>query len=431
MSKAKKTWSASFGSYGRTVRVAEQARGGMLYLFWIDNLGKQRKRSLRHRDRKRGKAEAKNLAARLEKLAEEQFTVTASHSVRSGPALRLSEGIDRAFDPVNGMYPTETQFTREARRLAMRAVKLLGDPLWTDLKPKLIRSLVRRLARKSETGEGARTAEYMCDVLYLVAGWLRDEELLPADAARPTRQWKVKLKAEWEAITGCKVQPRRPRHTKEEAAKLFRALPEADPRLRLLIEMAAELRSGQAVRARRSDLDLSEVGGFELGRFTVRGSGRKHGEVVHLHPEVRSLIDEVLTTGYLADAEAAFERGQIEDYYLFPRGRLKGGRAHLRNCVAGHLGPTAIRHQFRKLESIAGVEHQDGRSFYGLRRLATDIAADLESDDRVLDRLTGHLDSETRKRVYQDRLSEGIRARAAVARRNLREAIVGSDRDAA
>lgn len=39
----------------------------------------------------------------------------------------------------------------------------------------------------------------------------------------------------------------------DEVAAIFAALPKADPRLRLLIELAAELRAGQAVRAKRSD----------------------------------------------------------------------------------------------------------------------------------------------------------------------------------
>jgi hypothetical protein len=48
-------------------------------------------------------------------------------------------------------------------------------------------------------------------------------------------------------------------------------------------------------------------------------------EVVDLHPELRALVDEVLSTGYLADAEAAFQRGEIPDYFLFPTGKLKAG----------------------------------------------------------------------------------------------------------
>jgi integrase len=172
-------------------------------------------------------------------------------------------------------------------------------------------------------------------------------------------------------------------------------------------------------------LILEPVGGFGLGRFVVHGRGKKHGEVVDLHPELRALVDEVLSTGYLAEAEAALQRGEIEDYYLFPAGRLKRGRALVDRCVQQPLGPTAIRVMFRALEKAAGVEHQPGRSFYGLRRQATDLAPEFAQDARVLNRLTGHLDSATRERVYQDPQNELVRARAAKARRQMRDYLAG------
>ena len=66
MSKTeKKCWSESFGVYGSTIRVSEREPGGILYLLWVDNKGKQRKRSLRHRDRAYGRKQAKELAGRL------------------------------------------------------------------------------------------------------------------------------------------------------------------------------------------------------------------------------------------------------------------------------------------------------------------------------------------------------------------------------
>jgi hypothetical protein len=418
---SRKCWSKSVGGYGSTIRVAERKRGGILYLFWIDNMGKQRKRSLRHRDRKRAIKQAQEYASML--------AVDESVEVRSKP-LTLVEGIARAFDPLEGMYPAQTRYTVEARRLADRAAGILGEQLlWEEFTPGKLQSLVRVLARSSEDGEGARTAEYMCDVLYIVAGWLRDEGFIPPTAALPKRRWKARMKEEWQAITGQRVEPRRPRHTEEEAAKIFKALQDADPRLRLLIELAAELRAGQAVRAKRSDLSLEPVGGFGLGRFTVRGRGKKKGEIVDLHPELRRHVEQVLTEGYLTDAEVALRDGRIDDYYLFPTGRLKEGRAQLKHCRDKPLGPTAIRGMFRKLEEVAGVEHQSGRSFYGLRRLATDLAPEFEQDDRVLDRLTGHADSETRKQVYQDRQSDQIRARAATARRRMRHRLRGEGKE--
>jgi len=76
---------------------------------------------------------------------------------------------------------------------------------------------------------------------------------------------------------------------------------------------------------------------------------------------------------------------------------------------------------FRALEAAAGVEHQPGRSFDGLRRQATDLAPEFAQDARVLNRLTGHLDSSTRERVYQDPQNELVRARAAQARRRMQQ----------
>jgi integrase len=216
------------------------------------------------------------------------------------------------------------------------------------------------------------------------------------------------------------VQVNRLRHNVEEVAAIFAALPKGDPRLRLLTEFAAELRAGQAVRAKRSDLDLDAVGGFGLGRFIVHGNGKKHGEIVDLHPELRALVDEVLSTGYLAEAEAAHQRGEIPDYFLFPGGKLQRGSVPLCRATAKPLSDWNARNLFKALEAIAGGEHQDGRAFYGLRRQATDLAPEFAQDARVLNKLTGHTDSATRERIYQDPQNERVRARAAEARRSMR-----------
>jgi len=421
MPKTKKCWSESFGSYGSKIRVAEREPGGILYLLWVDNRGKQQKRSLEHRDKQSGRQVARKLAEQVAgaRAAERQTGLLTP----VGGGLTLQEGIEIAFDfsAEEAMYPEETRHTRESRRLLDRAVAILGETTaWAELKPRKVRALIRKLAKQSEDGKGARTAELMCDVLYSVAAWLRDEELIPDRAALPGRNWKVKLKQEWEALTGSEVTVARPRHKEEEIGKIFAALPNADPRIELLIETTAWLRAGQGVKCKRTDLDLGKIGGYGLGRLTVGGSGRKKGEVVDLDPELRALVDSVVSTGYLSKAEAAFQRGEIPDYYLFPAGRLVKGRATVENCTKQPLGNKTIRDMFRRLEKDAGVEHVEGRAFYGLRRTGTDVAADLETDDRVLDRLTGHQDSETRKRGYQDRRSDRVLAQAAEVRRAMR-----------
>lgn len=413
MSKTeKKCWSESFGFYGSTIRIAERESGGILYLLWIDKEGKQRKRSLGHRDRKQGKKQALELANRMAgKPAVEK---------EAGP-LTISEGIARAFAPLRGMYAGDTRHARQARALAERAAAKLEPGLtWAELTPGTVLYLARRFAQERTDGKGVRAAEYACVVLYTVAGWLREERLIPETAALPRRGWKTKLRDEWRSLTGRSTEPARPRHSVEEVRQFFAGLPQGDPRLWLLVELAAELRAGQAVRGRRSDLNLAPVGGYGLGRFVVRGVGKKLGEVVDLHPELRALVDRVLTEGYLSDAEAAYQRGELADYFLFPAGRLRQGKAPAARVDRQPLGPTAIRNMFCEVERLAGVEHQPGRAFYGLRRQATDLAPEFAQDARVLNRLSGHAESSTRERVYQDQQNELVRARAAKARRKMR-----------
>ncbi len=327
----KKCWSESFGFYGSTIRIAEREPGGILYLLWIDKEGKQRKRSLGHRDRKQGKKQALELANRMAgKPAVERA---------AGP-LSISEGIARAFAPLRGMYAGETRHARQARALAERAAAKLEPGLtWAELTPGTVLYLARRFAQERTDGKGVRAAEYACVVLYTVAGWLREERLIPETAALPRRGWKTKLRDEWRSLTGRSTEPARPRHSVEEVRQFFAGLPQGDSRLWLLVELAAELRAGQAVRGRRSDLNLAPVGGYGLGRFVVRGAGKKLGEVVDLHPELRALVDHMLTEGYLSDAEAAYQRGELADYFLFPAGRLRQGKARPLGWIVSRSGP--------------------------------------------------------------------------------------------
>lgn len=431
--KESKCWAKSYGSYGATVRVAEREPGGVLYAFYVDQEGVQQKRSLGHRDRKEAVATARKisavLAARRQGLLDVGIPVSAAPQSSAGgtqvpePAqqLTLRDGIELAWRGPNRIYPVESRHTRESYRLLQRALEILGpDMTWPELRPVAVSRLIRTLAESRRDGRGARTAEYMCDVLYKTASHLRDSDLIPQDAARPASMWKAKLKMDWERLTRRPVRVARLRHTTEEMGQLFQALPGADPRLRLLLELAAELRGGQAAQARRSDLDLGPTGGFRMGRFTVPGSGRKTGEIVDLHPELREYVEEVLRDGYLSEVEAAYRRKEIPDYFLFPAGEMRSGIASIEQCTWRPADPKTLRDWFERLEQLAGVPHVKGRSLYGLRRQATDLAPEFELDGRVLNRLSGHLHSSTREEIYQDQMTEGLRAKAAIARRMMR-----------
>ena len=117
---------------------------------------------------------------------------------------------------------------------------------------------------------------------------------------------------------------------------------------------------------------------------------------------------------------------QVEDYYLFPGSQMRmldaSGRRWTRKVrpEGKPLSRDGARVAFRALEVIAKVQHVEGRGWYGLRRIAADLAESATTDDRVKDRLGGWQDSETRKQIYQDRQSDELRTEAAKVRRALR-----------
>ncbi|MQA92107.1 MAG: hypothetical protein GEU90_18090 [Gemmatimonas sp.] len=128
----------------------------------------------------------------------------------------------------------------------------------------------------------------------------------------------------------------------------------------------------------------------------------------------------MLATGYLAEAEAAYRRSEVEEYFLFPAGRLRQGKASVEQCQVQPLGPTAVRDMFRHVEDVAGVPHQPGRAFYGLRRQATDLAPEFAQDARVLNRLSGQHREHDARADLPGRPDERVRARAAEAGREMR-----------
>ena len=144
-----------------------------------------------------------------------------------------------------------------------------------------------------------------------------------------------------------------------------------------------------------------------------------------LTPEQRRAVDDALR-GYLANYEGAWRAGEIDDYYLFPGSKMRmldeTGRRWTRR-VRSNVKPLSrdgARVAFQELEEIAKVPHVAGRGWYGLRRIAADMAETETTDDRVKDRLGGWQDSETRKHIYQDRETQELRAEAANVRRRLR-----------
>jgi integrase len=382
----------------------------------------------------------------------------------------LSEGFREALPDsknpahVGTLYALRDKVSLDARAGADYVELHLGpDTLWVDLKPAHVVRLWRAMARAYKAGErpGFRAVKRALSALHSTWSHLRETY----DEFFPVPHWPVRsgrrLREDWEKITGESLKEvrrerrKRLRYSEVELKELFCHLPLSrqvevvrgrtrkrtlietrpycDPRVRTLVEIGAELRPGQVLRASRSHLDLTlGLGGFGLGRFLGEklGKGQKAGETVDLHPELRAHLEEVLDTGYLSELETARRRGVITDFPLFPSGKLVDGRIPLDRVLKYptrtlHV-TNAIKHWIA-FETAVGVKHVNGRSFYGLRRGLTDTANDRSTDDRVLDRLTGHQDPETRREYYLDRDRDEDRAKAAELRRQMRLALARAD----
>jgi hypothetical protein len=191
----------------------------------------------------------------------------------------------------------------------------------------------------------------------------------------PARGWKAAMKREWEEITGQPVRHRqKPLYTPAKLEALWAALPRANPRLRLAVEIGAELRLGQVIRVRRSDVRPSPDGSEPLWSIRVPGRGKKRGETVVLTEDQRAVLRGALDEGHLAE-----------------------------------------------LERLAGVASVPGRKWYGVRRRQADAADALDIRPGVKNRVGGWSKTSTREDyLEQGRWEDAVEA--AGVRRRIRPA---------
>lgn len=186
-----------------------------------------------------------------------------------------------------------------------------------------------------------------------------------------------------------------------------------DPRCRLAVEIGAPLRLGQVYLTRRSQVDMDamyfltddpDAMGESVGIVDVRGRGNKQSPGLALNGVTRQAFKRAFA-GYLSAFEALYRAGEIEDYQLFPAGRLVMGVA---KPTGKYSRMPATRDAalgwFHDLEVIAGIQVVKGRGWNGLRRVLMDTAPRYTGNESTLNTMAG-TSTAMRNGVYQDRES--------------------------
>lgn len=417
-------WEKSVGFLPHKVTVYEElARKGVLYLRWRQG-GNWKKKSLRRVLRTpRGRIDPEVQKWALQQAESQYARLVAGISPSERAALlplSIAEGLSRVTDSATGKYPTDTPHRREVMREMKRAVAQWGsDTPWEAIKRADLRKLWRyRILELRQAGDtGLRGAEITMSRVLAVATWLRDEELIPTGAAVAPRTWKKELRADWVELTGERSlpEPRRPRHSLEEMRKILAKAGEVDPRFELAMALGAELRIGQVIRCRRSDLDL------EHETLTVRGKGQKRGVVEKLTAGQMKVARYHLIEGYLRDLER--ERA---DYPLFPAGQMPGGRSGkavatvLRHGSAQPIDRSVVDDWFHEAERLAEVPVVKGRAAYGLRRIAVDAAKAQGISREAMREHGGWADNQMPDKIYADQEVEWAREEARDHRAKIR-----------
>lgn len=431
--------------------------------WWLPEEKRYAKKSLGVRVRgSDGSLDSEKIAAMLELAGRKAKRVLAGKTWEEAPearetapkneSLTLAEGFRLALEK---KYRTHNKHRYEVTRVARDVIRIFGaDATWDVVDSDVIAVVVEKLAavrRGEELWEvkgsapdendpeddrepryrtvGWTWGQMILTVLYAVGRWLEDKKEIPRGTCDLPHRWKRDLKTAWMKETGESTRKSRPRHTDEELAKLYRALPEAHPLVRLGFELGAEYREGQVARGKRSHLNLARVGAYKSGTFEVIGPENKPGAFQHLTPEQRDVVLRLLAPdGLLGLLEAAYQAGDIRDYSLFPQYALSYPDGQI-PADAGdeHVDPrTMIRH-FHALEEIAGVDHVPGRAWYGVRRRLADMAPRYTPDERVLNDIGGWLRTATRQGYQQDENPE-VRAETARVRRQSRADLLSSEK---
>jgi integrase len=380
MSKSKKKcWSQSVGVYGSRVRVAELSPGGTLYLLWVDGGRKQQKRSLRHRDRKRGKDEALALASRL---------TTDRDSVE---AVRLT--IRSLFDNYeeHGLHGrTETHCREVRRKLALWTVFLGADRQVETLNPADVDRFVaarragelRRAGKKEASEIGMTTIWHDYVALSTALNFAtrhRDARGKPLLAVNPLHGVRV-------AKT---VNPSQPVAEVSYYEQLHEVAARLNPAFGLALDLAHATghRIDAILKLRWEDVALAASPSAPHGSIRWRG---EHDKIENDHVVPMSEL------AHDALVRASRERPGIGAAWISPSDTDPA------RPVDRHLASRWLR----RAEKLAKVQHVRGRGWHSFRRGWASARKHIPDVDVAA--AGGWKDTSTMKRCYQHADAEGV-----------------------
>ncbi len=344
-----------------------------------------------------------------------------------GGRLRTLEAVLRYFvDPKTGpamdaRWREESVGTFPIDRDRRTHVNIIREVIGLDIEPAAIRlAHARRIWRAiseehNDSGSGGRWAEQVVGTLQAALTHARTDELIGVTDGILPKGWRAKLRSDWTKTTGeDPFDPDRPPYSSEETARIIAALPQADPRLRLAIELGIGYRVGQlANHLTRSGI----VEGGPLGlRVQFMDAKRERTVRIDLPPRAQRALRHAWQDGHLRELEEAYQAKRIEDYYIAPAGRTLGGACQVAYADQP-MDRTALYRLFLDLERAAGVEHVYKRGWHGLRRAFESLIGEQTADSRVRDMAQGWaVGGGTRETIYTDTENELLLAEVAGAR---------------
>ncbi|HEY8535075.1 MAG TPA: hypothetical protein VIL25_01450 [Vicinamibacterales bacterium] len=277
--------------------------------------------------------------------------------------LTLGEAYRMFFDPRRRALPPSKEARQHHRASREFWESRLGvSTAWNTITPADVRGPLIELR---EAGKIA-TAEKRLQNLRTLYRWLR-EQMRMRGLEDPTLGIRVT-----EITAG--YEPRRPRYSADEIARLREAWQRADPRFRLFMALvtASGARAGQVRLAMRSGVDAPldpapPPGAAPHGWLVLPAVKKQRPMVTFLTSAQRRELDSALA-GYLATWEAEYQAGTREDYPLIPGGYIDRGE-----LLPEPISDTALRKTLHEIERAAGVARRPRRGFHGFRRAWVDL----------------------------------------------------------